>query len=355
MSQDTEIFLSPFTETDVLDFVSMSKSYYLSGDILNSDIIRHKFLAPPFECFHLTISKQGLVLGRAALAKRNLVAEPLGVSATQVTDLLVDKKHSNIFLISNLVKNYKALGTDIVIHTANEQSQDLYERFFKFNKLFECKAKGFALRLEQPVSKVLRLKNQWLFKPIQIAYRLSLYLGLRILDPLHSMRCREIGAAEFDALVQAGGFQLPPCAMDRGIEYYKWRFFDHPLEYKCLAVQNKSEVVSCFFVRQTEFEELTAFLLMDFLPIRSNGRKTSPFRVILALIKFALGTRSDIIFTLANFNSSFANDHLTYPLFSIPERILPHPTPVFLHKPPRPIDAEVLKTMYFTLADLDYF
>ena len=124
MSNQIQILLSSFARAEVSDFILMSKSYYQTGDVTDECVTHHKFVDAPYKCFHLTVAKNAGSLGRAVLAKRMLPIRSQALSVTQVSDLLVNKNAANIYSISSLVKNYKSLETDIVIHTSNEQSQD---------------------------------------------------------------------------------------------------------------------------------------------------------------------------------------------------------------------------------------
>jgi hypothetical protein len=93
---------------------------------------------------------------------------------------------------------------------------------------------------------------------------------------------------------------------------------------------------------------------MDFV-MRRNLTRMEKIAIKLLVVKYALKLTSDVLFTLANTNNPALRWLRGLPFIIIPDRLLPHPTPIFIHSSEEIYPSSNHKSIYLTLADLDYF
>jgi hypothetical protein len=87
---------------------------------------------------------------------------------------------------------------------------------------------------------------------------------------------------------------------------------------------------------------------------------TAPLSVRIALrlwlIRAAIRAKADTVFTMANPLSKMAAKFVGLPLLQIPDRVLPHATPIFVraqNEQSKHFEAD--RSIHLTLGDLDFF
>jgi len=142
---------------------------------------------------------------------------------------------------------------------------------------------------------------------------------------------------------------------DRNPLFLKWRFIEGPLfngQVKWIGFRGV-----CFgylVFKQVQLSGLNVCVLMDVV-MRRKLTFMEGVAIKLLAVKFALDAASDALFTLANTNNSALEWLGRFPFISIPDSLLPHPTPIFIHASEEMYPLLNRKSIYLTLADLDYF
>jgi len=95
--------------------------------------------------------------------------------------------------------------------------------------------------------------------------------------------------------------------------------------------------------------------LMDFL-LDSDTSVITRLALRLWLIRLAIKVNADTLFTMVNSFNTMAKKFIGLPLVHIPDRLLPHATPIFIRAYGyQNKDFESNQTIHITLGDLDYF
>jgi len=75
----------------------------------------------------------------------------------------------------------------------------------------------------------------------------------------------------------------------------------------------------------------------------------------LMAARMAADAGCDAVFTIANLQNPALKWMGGFPFLGIPDRHLPHPTPIFVHAVEGRRGAMARADLFFSLADLDYF
>jgi len=94
---------------------------------------------------------------------------------------------------------------------------------------------------------------------------------------------------------------------------------------------------------------------MDFL-VDPETPRMAQIALRFWLLRLAISSKADVFFTMANPSSTTALPCIGSPLVGLPDRLLPHKTPLFVracNPETKPLEAD--GSIHLTLGDLDYF
>jgi hypothetical protein len=354
-----QLSVSTFSETDLENFLALSQSEYGLSASTNNKHIRWKHLDSPFGAsFCVNLSDNGQVVGRALVQPRPLHTATTVAKAASVMDMLIVREHRTTPI--NFIQITKATGNieniDLVFHTSNERTFPLYSKLFRFPNPFSLKAYGFPVRIAGLFSSIFGRRIdaidlftapfRWLL--VLIAYMANSVASLDISQ-------RAISNVELETLCTKCLHQSGP-HLARTNAYLKWRFNDAPLWPATLCrVDRRGQFLGYIVTRKVELSGLNHLVLMDFV-LDPDIPFVAQIALRLWLIRNAITSKSDALFTMVNSYCDIALKCVGFPLISIPDRLLPHATPIFIRT--RGNDNEELesaRTIHLTLADLDYF
>ena len=108
-------------------------------------------------------------------------------------------------------------------------------------------------------------------------------------------------------------------------------------------------------IRQMELNGLNHLVLMDFI-LDPESPLFARIALRLWLIRQAIISHADTIFTMINPFSAIARKCVGFPFIAIPDSLLPHATPIFMRaRIDETKELETDQSIHITLADLDYF
>ena len=144
--------------------------------------------------------------------------------------------------------------------------------------------------------------------------------------------------------------------MFRDSQFLKWRFLQSPLwKAKILYLYKDSKLCGYVVLRNVELEGIKFTVVMDFT-LNETFNALQLFCLRCSLICMALNYGDDMVFTLLNPLSRASKKFIGFPWIKIPERYMPHRTPIFLHiNDPSRVNLENPSNIHVTLGDLDYF
>ena len=355
-----QISIRTFTEQDLPDFQMLSQTEYgTSASTTDATHIRWKHLNSPFGAStYICLEEEGKVVGRALVQPRQLCTTSKVLAAASVMDLLIDRAHrttpGNFMQITKATG--KATGFDLIYHTSNEKTFPLYSKLLRFPNPFSLRAYGFPLRiagvLASRIGRRLALLDL-LTAPWRGLLTLSSVIASTIarLDVTHSpISDDELATLSSKCLHHAESH------LSRTNTFLKWRFADAPQwPATVYRVTHNGKFQGYVATRRVELDGMVHWVLMDmFLDVDTPF--TARIALRLWLIRQAAAAGADALFTMINPSSAVARTAVGFPLIAIPERMLPHTTPIFVRllntddKIP-----ESYTSLHLTLADLDYF
>ena len=354
-----QVLVDTFTVANLEDFLELSKSEYGPSVPTNLDHTKWKHLDSPFGAStHISLVASGKIVGRALLQPRPMYTASQKFNAACVTDILIGREFRSP--PTNFINVTKATGNvskfDVVYHTSNERTDPLYSKLLRFPKPFSLRAYGFPLRFAGFLSVIIGRKIDaldWLTAPVRwlvgiIASSASFSARLDI-SP---------GVLDDDALAVlcAKCVRQSGPLLARTNAFLKWRFSDAPLWPATVhRVDQGGKFIGYVVTRKVELGGLTHLVLMDFV-LDPDISHFARIALRLWLLRYAVTSKADALFTMVNPFNSIARKCVGFPLMSIPDSLLPHATPIFVRcVSDKKKELETDRSIHLTLADLDYF
>ena len=373
---NVKISAAVFKEADLEDYLGLSrqefseavpvetdqanwKNSYVESLLTNPDHIRWKHLNSPFgaSTFVRAVSF-GKTVGRVLLQPRTFYSATQKYQVACAMDMLVLRRFrspSSNFI--NLIKASDGMPNfDFVYHTANEITHGLYGRLLRFPNPFSLDSYGFPLRIAGLLSSVTRRRINaidWLTAPFRWLVGV-LALAFKALAQLDISQ-QPISDEQLESLFQNCLRQSGPL-LARTNEYLKWRFGDvSNCPGEIFRIDRKGQLIGYIVTRQVEMEGLKHLVLMDFL-LEPDTTFRSQFALRLWLLRSAITVKVDTFFTMVNSCNPMAHKFIGFPLMRIPDKVLPHATPIFIRRfHDQKGEFKTDSSLHFTLADLDYF
>lgn len=344
------ISVKKFDSIQAKIFVDYSKLFYSDKNATDLELIKWKFVnSQSNNSYHLTLNDdQGSVKGRAVLNERFLNVSNVKSLLTQVTDLLVVGSDLKSFI--TIIKNYKILKNACVIHTSNLNSEKIYLKFFKFKKLLSLSAFALPVRLDNFFPNLLKLA---IFKFFFSIYSFVIFTIFSIINALNNVRfqvlnSQEISSRDFEY------FSVYQTSLLKTSETIRWRYFDSPYNYQIFRIYLSNIDIGFIVTRQATLNGLTFLIIMDFVPNQKLSF-IALLRIRLKLVSLSLEYKVDALFGMFNAQNDIGRGFFKFPFFKVPDRFLPHGTPIFISSNNKDLNLDGLSEMYFSLSDLDYF
>jgi len=354
-----QMSVEEFAEIDMEGFLGLSQLEYGPSPSTNPDHIRWKHLDSPYgPSSYISLIETDQLVGRALIQPRPLYTETETINVASVMDLLIDREHR--LTPMNFINITEACGNlasyDMVFHTSNARTFPLYSKLLKFPNPFSLRAYGFPVRLAGAFTSVFGRRIgaiDWFTAPLRwiiefIAYAVNAVARLDISQ-------REMNENELEVICAKCLRQSGP-HLARTKDFLKWRFIEAPLWPASIwRIDRKGQFIGYFVTRKVEMDGLVHFVLMDFI-LDPETPLIAQLALRLWLIRKAITSHADVLFTMVNASSSIARKCVGFPLIRIPDKLLPHTTPIFMRARNRYTkEFESNQLIHMTLADLDYF
>lgn len=367
---------SKFKEADLDDFLKLSKLEFSNTNSTNADHtdsknsyveslltnpahINWKHLNSPFGVStFLRLVIDNNTVGRVLLQPRPLYTITQKFNVACDMDMLVTREfRSPPSNFMNLIKASDGIPDfDFVYHTANEITHKLYGRLLSFPNPFSLQSYGFPLRIAGLLSRLFNRRIDaldWLTAPFRwlIGAAAIIFCWLAGAEISHNT----MSDAELDKLFTKCLHQSGPL-LARTNEYLKWRFGDAAnFPATVYRIDRRGQFIGYIATRQFELGGVNHLILMDFL-LDTGTSLITRFALRLWLIRLAVKEKADTLFTMVNSFNTMAHKCIGFPLVPIPDKLLPHATPIFIRAyGPQNKHFETNRSMHITLGDLDYF
>lgn len=354
------IKLESFNCDGLQEHISVAKSVYSSPEVLDPDHISWKHLDGPHgKSSAITLrDEKGSLLGRSFLQPRKFwISNTFTCNAALVTDLLIDPRARNANTLIGMTRAVKSpVGIELVAHTSNEVSDPIYRNLFKFP--VACTLTGLGLPLQ--FAKVLRPYLKSFTVVVMLDYLFSPWRWILLcLSNAFELICKVkfiVHPPELEMLEVFNEFrEISGGHFERSLAFHRWRFDEGPIfNGETKWIQSKGVCIGCLVFKQFDLRELDVCVLMDVV-MRRNLTMMEEIAIKLLAVKYALKLNSDALFTLVNTDNPTLKWLKSFPFIRIPDGLLPHPTPIFIHASEETYPSSNRKSIYLTLADLDYF
>jgi hypothetical protein len=355
-----KIVFRKFSENKVLDFINLSKiEYGMMKSVTDTDHVRCKHLKAPYGISTaINLEHAGKVVGRAMVQPRLTYLYGQKISTAFITDVLIHpdfrRPASNFISLMTSVKEIQ--GFPLVFHTSNNTTEKIYKDLLRFKCLFSLSGFGFLLNLRKIACQVLKIESP-LFDFFSIPYKFLVLALSKTANIFFDYKLTKEKPEDslLDKFILKEAIKNH-CEMIRDSKFLKWRFIQSTVwQAQILYLYKDSKLFGYVVLQNVELEGIQFTVVMDF----AISKEVNAFQLLclrFSIIQMALDHDSDAIFTLLNPLSSSSKRFVGFPWIKIPERYLPHKTPIFIHiKDPAIVNLENQTGFHITLADLDYF
>jgi len=349
-----EIKAELFNEKELIEFVDFSKTFYENPKTNLIDNVRHKFKQFNNQrSLHIKAYENDKIIGRVVLNEKKLHLGMKDFTATQPSDLLTLRDFKNPLTVFSLIKSYNQLDTDLVIHTSNEKSDVIYKNIFKFPILFKCTTYGFPISPLSLFSKVFLKRKYILLQFFDYFIKFFIKAFINLITYFSSIKLRDFNLKDISekelTLLQKREVNL----FSRNKDFIKWKYLESTESCKCYKIFKKKQTFGYIFIKESNFNNLKAFCLMDCF-ILKDLKKIDYFFIRLAVIYNAFDSKCDLIYAVGNINNPTLSNLFKLPFININDSFLPHSTPIYISSVKESCNINDCKDMYYTLADTDY-
>jgi hypothetical protein len=358
-SSGARIIESPFDASVIASYLDLSRRYYgPESRSADESHARWKLQGPPAgPAVHLSVVREDTSVGRILLQRRNFRFGSGRLRGANAVDFLVDSQQARatdaLKLISQLPR---AADFQFVYHTYNERSAPLYEqikRFFpNYLERFRLLPYGLPLRARRPLAGLARIDLPGI-DILTAPWRLVLSAAAST-GPIEATT-ETPPEAEFAALLDRFAAAVGLHSV-RDPAVLRWRFADGPfLNGRVVYLHRNGVLVGYYATTVTEFAGAKFLALMDAVvdPPAGDTIVTAIKRRALA---DALAADCDVLFAMFNPQSPLARRFTGFPFLPLPQRLMKHPTPIFVIDIDHSLaDVAARSDGYFLLTDLDYF
>ncbi|WP_295979534.1 hypothetical protein [uncultured Variovorax sp.] len=340
--------------------IAVGAAVYSTPEVVDRDHICWKHLANPGGVSTSISARnpQGELVGRSFLQPRR-VSLDIADSCTgaTVTDLVVKPEERNAATMISMTRAVRAPeGFDVVFHTSNEVSDVFYRNLFKFPVVFSLQAAGLPVGVAGAIKRF-------------VSNRTLISFGNLLASPWRLFIRSAAGIAKLGTKLAFSG---EPQKVERNEVFRRFRTYAGPhlvrddafIDWRFSKgtlfrgdvkwLWKKQECLGYLAFKRVELAGLKIMVIMDSVLSRPLTSGESVHLKLMAAC-VAADAGCDAVFTLANLQNPALKWMAGFPFAAIPERFLPHPTPIFVHAAEGKRSAVARADLFFSLADLDYF
>lgn len=324
---------------------------------------RWKHLSNPFGpsvAITLAGADPGRLRGRVLIQRRDWVmASGDLVPGGLITDLVIAPESRSAASFVALMAAARTTGQpDVVMHTANETSEVLYRRLLRYPVAFDMTAHGAPtgfLRIGRGVGARRRLISQGASIAGGVAGLLSRIVA-PVLRRAAGMRVthRQPDTAVVASTLLAFRVAAGPHFM-RNPAFLGWRFGGPAGLADLLWIRLSDGLIGYAALADARVGDVRACAIQDVV-IARPPRRMEGAALRATLMAVAARSGAHVVLGLWNPKAPLSRWMIGLPFSQIPDRLLPHGTPIFVAGTPGREDAvHDASRAFVTLGDLDYF
>lgn len=303
--------------------------------------------------------KGGCLKGRTFAQPRKFISQGgVTYSGGIITDFVVSPKQKNPTFVIGITAKMKSLsGFEVIAHTSNEKSELIYRNLFKFPVVFRLSAYGVPIMPFKILGNKFRVPKFFArpLESIDLIFKFLFAAPLSLINRKSKLGWGNPPSNDDEVKIFADFKDHVGPHFERSNLFSEWRFQAPPLfRGKVKWLWKGGRCLGYVAFRSITLNGISFVVIMD--PIFS--RRLSPFEAInlkLLCISEAYISGSEAIFTMINTSNNALKMLRGFPFIHIPDKFLPHPTPIYIHKKANVLNDNDLSGTFLTLADLDYF
>ena len=340
--------------------IAVGKTVYCKPEVVDELHVTWKHLSSPYGASSVISlrNESELIIGHTFLQPRKFCIDFFrSYNGAVVTDLVINPLFRNAATLIAITRAIKSpLNFDMVLHTSNEVSDQIYKKLFKFPVSCDLNSAGIPINFGSILRS--RLKNVIaisLVNLISIAWRWLLIALNRVIGFFSPLKfVTEPSECEVEEVLSDFA-KICGSHFERTPGFLKWRFKDGPLfNGRTKWIESGGVCIGYLVFKDVHISGLKVCVIMD-VCFRRHLSLMESIAIKLLSITLAINGSCDAVFTLCNFNNSALKWLQDFPFIKIPDEVLPHPSPIFIHASEEVYPSLNRKSIYLTLADLDYF
>lgn len=355
---DTQLKVSIFSGDELQGFAELSASEYPDTSLVDTDFINWKHNSSPAGIStYLQLRSGELQIGRILVQPRTLLTSERTYRAGCLADLLImsgARKTPNHFLRLNSACN-SLIGFDFLYHTSNDRSFPLYSKLLRYK--YPAVLKGYGVPIS--IGRILETHIGKSFVRLEFLSK----IGYSILEKLLKIFIKITNITLDEGLMSDSemtnllkhGVLGGDIVFDRTPSYLKWRSLENPVHpCKIFRIYQQKKFIGYFILGNITLNKITHSVLHDFF-LRPKLSFMMKITLRIWLIMQSYKEKAETFFTMANDFSGQTKQLLGFPFFRIPDKFLPHFTPIFIRILNDKSSIGIMKSAHITLSDLDYF
>lgn len=355
---EIQLTVNIFSDDDVMSFAKISADEYPNSSLVDKNFINWKHSSSPAgKSTHLKIFSGAQQIGRILIQPRTFLTSQYDYKAGCMADLLVvssaRKTPSHFLRLNNACNSLP--GFDFLYHTSNDRSFPLYSKLLKYKYSVILKGYGAPIRVGKVLASMTGLSFKMLSFLSKIIYQILEYLSrllMRLCDV--NIDAGLMTDAELENLLSQCILNGDPI-FERTSNYLRWKSIDNPVSpSQIYQIFKKKKFTGYFILGNVQLNDMTHAVLHDFF-LDPNLSYVTKVSLRIWLVIKAYKSNADTLFTMANESAVQAKNFLGFPLMKIPDRFLPHFTPIFVRSMNDEGISKLMKSAHITLVDLDYF
>ncbi len=353
-----KILKSSFSESDVDEFINLSKNDDIRTEgMKDPKVVAWKFISNPngpsnYFYFKKNEKIKGRIMsahypGKIALNKNIL-------NSFCLSDLYIEKNNRQLSNLKSLYNKCIQETKGIIFHSSNENSEKFYTKILKKKIYFKLISCGMPLSFK-PIKKykIFGFLFYFIFIKFYLLHLIFIKFFFDIFNK--SIISQESEIINFDneiSELRDRNLEKNYCFFFKNKDFFKWRYQIYNKSYLIKLYKHNNFLGYLTLVKANALN-LSNMIILDF----QFKKKISLFQKIamkLKIIEICNKEKVDTLFTMGNQNNFMYKNILGYPFFKLPDYILPHSNPMFIHNI-QDIHVASLKNLNFTISDFDYF
>jgi hypothetical protein len=331
-----------FSNRDVKSFVKIVKqNYSIKHSLTNKFNIIYKYLEYPIQPTYIsTINDSKKVKGRICYISSNIIYKRKKIISLIPQDFALNKDYRSPFTnIINLIKiPYSNLSKNFVIHTSNENSDDLYNKILKYPRYFSIEFSCITLN---PIFFLINSKT--LNRLFLIFYKILFISRDR------NIQFKNDFISKKEILDLRKTYENIP-RFDRTDLFYKWKF-KNSQKYKIIKIYNNDNFLGYIILLHIDYNEKKISMIYDYF-IKEECTKKQIKTLIYQAIKES-NISSDFLLISGNKNSPIYKMIKIFPFIKLPDKLLPHSSYFYGRSSNRGI--KHINKFHHCLIDQDWF